>query len=185
MLSDPLEDVLPRSHHKALLDAIDMLVDEGYEDIAALRDGEELDHTGLLDFLPPRYRHRYTVLFAKQFHVSIIMAAWKLHAPGYTSLSCVAEELALAAIIQRAATLLEADGETPDFMEFEDSVFEDMDFEQLWDPSLDGLAETEVGRALGMPSLDFRNWFTPFRPERPVHPYVKTDTNDVGHMPPS
>ena len=174
-----LEDALPPSHLEALLDAIDMLVDEACEDIAALLDGEDFAQVAMADYLPPRYLHRYTPVFAKQFLTCIIVVGWKVRAPGYTPLACVAEELALAAIIQRARALLETDGETPDFDAFEDSVFEDMDFEQLWDPKLDGLSDTELGRTLGMASLDFKDWFKPCRPEHPVHPYVEAEAAEA------
>jgi hypothetical protein len=176
---DALEDALPSSHRDALLDAIDMLIDESCEDIAALLDGEDFAQVTLADYLPPRYRHRYNVLFAKQFLTCIILVSWKLRAPGYTPLACVAEELALGAIIQRAKALLESDGEASDFGEFEDNVFEDTDFEQLWDPQLDGLSNSELGRYLGMASLDFRDWFKPFRPEYLVHPYVEPEAAEA------
>jgi len=173
---DALEDALPRSHRDALLDAIDMLVDESCADVAALLEGEDFAHLAMADSLPPQYLHRYNPVFAKQFLTCIIVVGWKLRAPGYTPLACVAEELALAALIQRAKALLETEGEVPDFGAFEDSVFEDADFEQLWHPKLDGLSDSELGRFLGMASLNFKDWFKPFRPEHPVHPYVKAAT---------
>jgi hypothetical protein len=176
---DALADALPPSHRDALLDAIDMLVDESCEDIAALLDGEAFAQVVMADYLPPRYLHRYTPVFAKQFLTCVIVVGWKLRAPSYTPLACVAEELALAAIIQRAKALLESEGESPDFGEFEDSVFDDTDFEQLWDPKLDGLSDSELGRDLGMASLDFKDWFKPFRPENPVHPYVDLETTEI------
>jgi hypothetical protein len=180
---DTLEEALSPSHLHAVLSAIDMLMDEGYEDIAALLDGEEFAQVGMADYLPPRYLNRYTSLFAKEFLTCLIVVAWKLRAPGYTPMACVAEELALAAIIERAKALLEADGEAADFTDFEDNVFEDMDFEQLWDLSLDGLSDSDLGRKLGMASLNFKDWFKPFRPERPVHSYVMAEESPADHPP--
>jgi hypothetical protein len=175
---DDLDNALPPSHRDALLDASAMLIDESFNDIAGLLGGEHFAGVTMADYLPPRYLSRYTPLFAKQFVACIITVGWKLRAPGYTPLACVAEELALAAIIQRAEALLDADGVEPDFSEFEDTAFEDMDFQQLWDPKLDGLADDELGRDLGMASLDFKDWFKCFRPENRFHPYVDPEAAD-------
>lgn len=165
-------DELPPRHEDALLTAIDLLVDECFEDISALLDGADFSSVEMATYLPPKYLPRYTPQFAKQFLACILTVAWKLRAPGVHRLACVAEELALAAIIERARDVLEDQGVEPAFGAFEQCAFEDLDYELLFRPELDGIEDTAVGRNLAMANLHFGDWFSPFRDENPVHPYV-------------
>jgi hypothetical protein len=161
---------LPPAHREALFLAIDELVDEGFADIAALLVGADFADTSMAEYLPPTYLPRYTPQFAKQFLTCILTVAWKLGAPGDYALACVAEELALAALIERATTLLEEQDREADFSALEESAFEDRDFELLFEPHLDGIENTAAGHT--MANLRFDEWFTPFREEHPAHSYV-------------
>lgn len=49
-----------------------------------------------------------------------------------------------------------------------DALFQDLDFETLYDPELDGVDASEHGRQLGMESLRPADWFIPY--------------NNVGHL---
>jgi hypothetical protein len=80
----------------------------------------------------------------------------------------------IAAIIEHAEAVLERDDVQADFTEFVDETFEDADGEQLFDPALDGIEESESGRKLGMAHL-FEDWRRPFRAGNPVHAYVHFD----------
>jgi hypothetical protein len=127
----------------------------------------------MADYLPRKYLLRYTALFAKQFLACLLTVAWKLRAPGYYSLDCVAEELALRAIVLRARDLLIEEGKGAHFDDFEDCAFEDVDFEELFSAAMDGVEDSDFGRATGMVDLHFKDWFKPSRSMNPVHPYVE------------
>jgi len=84
--------------------------------------------------------------------------------------------MALSAVIKRAEELLELDGERPDFDAFIELVYQDLDFELLFDPKWDGVVGSEYGERLGMANLEFKDWFGPFRDEiEGVHPYTEGD----------
>ena len=70
------DDELPSDHWRALFLVIDLLVDEGFDDVAALLDGGGFTRTGMADYLPPKYLPRYTPQFAKQFLTCILTVAW-------------------------------------------------------------------------------------------------------------
>src|SRR5215212_1235091 len=109
------EDELPSDHQEALLDAIDELTDEFFDDIAELLGEGSFAETTMGSFLPPRYLPRYTPVFAKQFLVCLLTVAWKLRAPGVYTLACTAEAIALDALIQTAESVMEAVGRRYDF----------------------------------------------------------------------
>jgi len=170
---------LPESHWKALYEANTILIDEVLEDLTDLRAGTGFEHLGIADYLPPRYLTRYDDEFLRRFLMCLTSVGLKLRLPGFHPLGCVAEELALHAMIERARELLEEDGEEDDYSAWEDYAFEDADFELLYDDVMDGIEESPVGRRLGMAPMGFHDWFVPFSPPRVVHPYV-----DAGDVPP-
>jgi hypothetical protein len=61
-------------------------------------------------YLPRCYQGRYSPLFAKRFLMATATVAWKLAQPQWHHPACIAEELALNAMIRRAETLLEQQG---------------------------------------------------------------------------
>lgn len=181
-------EVLDAEHVRALEDAIPWSVDHALEDLAAIdlafRAGQKIDWDNLafLSGLPERYRHRYTPLFAKQFVVCLIVATHKIVDPeriGQGMLSCVAEELAAHLVIREAGGLLAAHREEEgrgdagaDFGGVYELLFEDIDFEWLYDEQMDGFEhDEEAVRQLGIAHLAFEQWFEPFA-ERFVHPYA-------------
>lgn len=186
VLNDP--EILPENHRRALMGAIDTLTDQFFEDIQDLASVtassiEELaravtsrfENTYMAGFLPDRYIHQYTELFSKKFRVCVLAVAWKLRNPGQRLLACVAEELALYALIQQAEVLLDLDGEGADFKFFEGVAFEDMDFELLFDPQWDGIEDygNEHAPHMRFVNLRFDEWFLPFSHDNPVHHYVE------------
>jgi hypothetical protein len=151
--------------------AIQVLIDEFLDDIAALKRGEQFADTGMAAYLPSAYGHRYNLLFAKRFLACVYAAAWKLHSPDPQALACVGEELALHALIQGAEAILENKGTRADFDALRETAFEDEDYILLFDPRWDGIDVSERGRRLGIANLRHDDWFEPFREEVPVHPY--------------
>jgi len=169
------DEELPKDHEQALRFATDLLVDDFFVDIRLLLDDQaDAPFAGMsmADYLPPKYLSRYTPQFAKRFLTCLLTVAWKLWAPGIHHLACVGEELALAAIIDRARYVLEDEGIEPDFSGLAECAFEDKDFEWLFEPELDGIEDTSMGRMLAIANLHFDEWFKPFRETNPVHPYV-------------
>lgn len=164
----------------ALVYAIDVLIDELFEDVHTL-EGEEstigecdgsLWH---LEDLPERYALQYDTRFARRFLVTVIAMTTRFTAGNFGQLSCIAEELALRLLLRQANANLELfglleEGVSAALATFADSVYEDMDHEWLYDDSMDGIDESVVGSTLGVVPMSFDAWFTPFNEGRYVHP---------------
>lgn len=173
----PLQ-VLPQRGADALRTAIDILTDQVHEDLRHLTHNEVLgDEHHLLSYLPSKYRLKYDRLFVQQFLACLTVVGWKLFESREHALSCVAEELALNALLHVARGVLESedlDGDAPeeevDFEALEDTAFEDVDFQFLFDMEMDGIEDTDMGREARITNLAFPDWFKPFG-ERLVHPY--------------
>src|SRR5215208_3677116 len=156
---------LPDGQRCALLAACDLLIDQAFEDVGALEAGEHFGDCSMAAWLPPKYLPRYGALFAKQVAVCLIVVAGKLTDRHPHVLACVAEEMALGALIDEAATDLGEAGERDQAAELRaagEGAFQDMDFELLFDPRWDGIENTEAGARLAMANLRFEDWFRPF-----------------------
>lgn len=166
---------LPENHARAISDSIKQLTDLFFEDLdPLLSDDVEAPKrltagSGMAEYLPPQHLRRYSTLFVKKFLGSLIVVGWKLGALHVYQLACVAEELAMRALIERAKQNLRERGERADFGRFRTAVFADEDFEDLFDPRKDGfekLGELETA------NLAFQDWFKPFQAGSPVHPLL-------------
>lgn len=168
-------EYLPDNHRKALYSALCMVSDEFFE-----YDLEDEDHE-LRQLLPRKFFHSYTPLFLKKFYATLLTVGYKLALPeeSDTLIACTAEELALHILIEQASALLEIDGIEADFVPFEDVVYQDVDFEYLYEPETDGIEDSERGTELGIANLRFSEWFKPFlNASMPVHPYCQDETVD-------
>ena len=59
---------------------------------------------------------------------------------------------------------------------FEDEVYQDLDFELLYQLRFDGIEDSPIGTELGMGNLHFDEWFVPFdNAAAPIHPYSQPD----------
>jgi len=166
MIGNAWEDYLPESHREALHDALSLLVDDFLND-------PDNDDPLLVSALPPKYLHRYHGGFRRMFFVSFLTVGYKLalSEPPVPLLSCTAEELSLRALIEEAIDVLKTQGVEPDFSEFEEEAFQDLDVDILYDMALDGVEDTPVG--VSMDHLKFELWFEPFlNATTPVHPYA-------------
>jgi len=106
--------------------------------------------------------------------VTLLTVGYKLAQPEppHLLLSCTAEELALRALVDEAKELLAQDGIEADFALFEDDVFEDTDYEFLFQPEADGIEDSAEAARLGISRLRFDEWFTRFDgAASEVHPY--------------
>jgi DNA-binding CsgD family transcriptional regulator len=170
-------DGLDVDHREALATAIDGIVDEYAQDLSALaRPDARFADTAMAGDLPRKYLPRYDYLFAKRFFASAVTVAWKLRAPGREDLACVAEELALHAILERAEAAYELQhDEAADFGWLWESCFQDQDYEFLFDPQDDGIEDSPYAATAGMTDLKFDAWFERFDNTGPVHPYAEGD----------
>lgn len=164
--------LMPEDHRDALRAAAAMVVDHIFEDLQSVDGAQRPDWNWLQVFLPEAYLHRYDVMFAQRFLVSVVSVGLKLAQDEPTELSSVAEELALNAIIDQAEAWLDVEGKKADFELFRDEVYQDFDFELLLSPEFDGVEYAGIIAAGGMANLSFKDWFKPFDNAPPVHPYV-------------
>ena len=106
--------------------------------------------------------------------MTVLTVGYKLAQPEppVPLLSCIAEELALRALIEEAKEVLDQDGMERAFGLFEDEAFQDADHEFLFMPEADGIEDSAEGVQLGIGHLRFDEWFTPFlNASAQVHPY--------------
>ncbi|MFH9727492.1 hypothetical protein ACH4M4_31665 [Streptomyces sp. NPDC017254] len=166
----------------ALVYASEVLIDELYDDVRTLAEEEsnvaecagELWH---LDRLPPRYALRYDEAFARRFLVTVIALTTRFTDGGFRNLGCLAEGLVLKLLLEEAHATLDLfgllSGEVAEALEcFSTGVYEDRDFEWLYDDSKDGIDEDPDLNGMGITPLGFRTWFTPSGTGRYVHPYA-------------
>jgi len=176
----------------ALALAVDELLDDCFQVVEAGAgwDGREPfppQLTLLVDYLPPRYRSRYTPGFFRRLCVCLVLVAAKLADPDLEAElpGTLGEELALHALVGHARLswavkaslgLLDAVGEryqgSPDFDDFVEAAYWDLDYLDLFDDSLDGLYESAVGQSMAYASQDFDDWFTVPYGHWPPHPYL-------------
>jgi len=160
-------DVLPASHREALRDAAVTYLDECFSAIAEGEPGQSYADTPIGSYLPSRYEQYYDGRFARDWMTTVAVVGWKLAQRGEVTLACVAEELALFALIRQARVLLdlgERESDEQAWSDFRDLVFEDEDFLFLFNPELDGIEETEWAHQHAVVGLKFNEWFQPFDP---------------------
>ena len=170
-----------------LMLAADVVVDELFDDVAALTRADEddepadLNTTFVLSGLPSRFARHYTPRFARRFLVAMVDVTRRLTA-GWEPLSCVAEELAVRALLDE----VEVQADVADIEldrgwrgHLEEHVFDDVDHELLYDPALDGIEDQPALGPPGMAPMSFDWWFVPFNPDRPLPPYILDDRPDA------
>jgi hypothetical protein len=168
-------DVLPESHREALRSASITYLEECYDALHSTPGHASFVETAIAEHLPPRYERYYDGLFAKEWTTAVAVVGWKLAQRERPALSCVAEELALNALIREAVTQLEMHDQESDraaWDDFRDLAFEDEDFGYLFDPAFDGIEnDPEAVRELTLVGLPFPEWFKPFSPDESGIPH--------------
>src|SRR5262245_49846881 len=99
-------DVLPASHREALRNAAITYLDECFSALAEGEPGQSYADTPIGSYLPARYEQYYDGRFTRDWTTTVAMVGWKLSQPGQVTFACVAEELALFALIRQARMLL-------------------------------------------------------------------------------
>ncbi len=158
--------------HQASVVLIDLL----FADLQSIDDPDwNLRDSMIGSYLPAKYLPRYSPRLLKRFFVCVVTVAGKLADFEALQLTCLAEVLAMNAILEQAKVLAEMAENAVAFEDIEEEVFEDVDFKFLFDPRRDGIEETVTGHLWGMESLALKDWFTPYGggDRGPVHPYVE------------
>ena len=177
VIGDVPEGMLSPKQEKALRSAAVALLDRFFADVGHLEAGGDFSDTDMAAYLPVRFLPKYNHLFAKEFLVAFSAVASKLVQPGNWPLACVAEELALHALIEEAESQLETRGEEAYLGDFRELATKDKDYMWLLDMAWDGIEDSEIGRQEGVMNLAFDAWFEPFFEGIPVHPYVEPDSS--------
>lgn len=165
-------DVLSEVQRQALHAATVVLVDEALDSLAT--EGG-LSDSAMAWQLPPIAERAGTPVLYRSMLVAVISVGDQLARTDRPTLRCVADQIALGIILEQARSLLEdEDGPVADWSLYQDLVYEDMDFEVLYDPAFDGIEDPgdDIALEMGMVNLHPRDWFTPFDPAQPVHPYL-------------
>jgi hypothetical protein len=167
-----------------ILAAADQVLDDYRADLESLQAGTEaFSDTAMFGQFPPLHVARYDAAFAEAFLTATDAVATKLRRaheeawpyPTEVLLGCVAEELAMEAILVEAE--LQADlrldngalspSRRAELMEEIEDLrnvsFKDRDFEFLFDPGKDGAVEDPALQTqMGFVNLRFADWFSPF-----------------------
>ena len=166
-------DALPPNHRAALEHACTVLIDEFLDDIADLSTSPAgWDDTYMASYLPGQFRQQYTPLFARQFLLCTATVAWKLAQEAWLEPACLAEDLALNALIERAGAEIELAGADADFDAFMEQAFESTAFEDLLDH--DEEDEPALRRPIEAAGSRVAEWFHPYHEGdlQAVHPYL-------------
>lgn len=164
----PAKDVgTPPPYAAAYADVLPAItyLDECFSTIADGEPGQSYADTPIGSYLPQRYEHYYDGRFARDWATTVAVVGWKLAQPGYVTLACVAEELALFALIRQAQVLLdlrELENDEQAWSDFRDLAFEDEDFLFLFNSEFDGIEESDWAREHAVVGLKFNEWFRPF-----------------------
>lgn len=157
-----------------------ILIDQLFQDVHFLhgRDritSEDIAGTWVLSGLPPQYAEKYNGLFAQRFLVVAADMTAKL-AAGWTSPSCVAQELAVRCLLDQievTADTYELDLDPNWRGTLTDRILEDTDSDMLFDRSLDGFQHDEgLNRQLRLAPMALEHWFEPFN-DGHVPPYAR------------
>ncbi|TCC38869.1 hypothetical protein [Kribbella speibonae] len=150
-------------------------------------DPEMYADTFVWDNFPPRFRASYDPEFYAKVLVSAVKVSHDLANPNSERPACVAEEIIVNAICKYAYDLMDNAGLEHDVV-LEDLILDDTDFELLFSDDMDGVEDDPaMQRSLGTWLPPVEGWFTPFNPDRVVHPYAETSTttprvHDLYHL---
>jgi hypothetical protein len=125
------------------------------------------------EHLPSQLRHRYDASFLRKLLATAAKVAQDLASDEYTYPACTAEELVLWAILQEWQVLLDLTALGRSWTTLSEYLFEDLDFEYLFDADMDGVEDDPLAHKTS--SIDVRplaDWFAPFNRGSRVHPYA-------------
>lgn len=165
----------------AALDVVDRCIDdlqliEFGDD--QLPDADEAEDSFVYEWFPERHRDAYDEDFFRKVMVTAVQVAADLADPQGGPASCTAEEIVRHAVGVIAGELCEAAGLGRPWLDPDEYLLEDADFEFLYGKEMDGL-ENDPGMqaALNIDVPPVQDWFSPFNSSRVAHPYTETPSS--------
>ncbi|MHB1005013.1 MAG: hypothetical protein ACYC3S_05145 [Chloroflexota bacterium] len=150
------------------------LIDDLCADEVKWNDGGEFKDCELARYLPAGFEPDEPAEFLRQFLVCAVVTVWKLEAPGRHRLACMAEALALRAIVAKARERLprreEGVGEDSLGQWYADATSESQ-VERLFAPGRP-VTDANTVRRLMLEHLTLRYWFVPLVKSDYVHLFV-------------
>lgn len=162
----------------AAVDVVDRCIDDlqliGFGDDGR-PEGDEAEDSFVYEWFPGRHRDAYDDDFFRKVMVTAVQVAADLADPEGGPASCTAEEIVRHAVGVIAGELCDAAGLGRPWLDPDEYLLEDADFEFLYGEDMDGLEDdpaTQAALSIDVPPL--RDWFSPFNDSRVVHPYLET-----------
>lgn len=151
-----------------LFDAADYLSDMICDDMVVVRNHGDFQDTFLSLYLPPQFKHRYTLSFLKRVLDTVISVRWKIEDERHWMAANRMEEMMLWTMIRIAEGIAEESDVDFDADEWIDLLLEDTDFQLLFDSRLDGIEyETDTTlSSMGIGSLRPDDWWEPYEDSR-------------------
>jgi hypothetical protein len=140
-----------------------------------LPDADEAADSFVYEWFPRRHRDAYDEDFFRKVMVTAVQVAADLADPRGGPASCTGEEIVRHAVGVIAGELCKAAALDKPWLDPDEYLLEDADFEFLYGEDMDGL-ESDPGMqaALNIDVPPVRDWFSPFNDSRVVHPYAET-----------
>jgi hypothetical protein len=165
----------------AAVDVVDRCIDD--LKLTGFGDDQQPDADGAADsfvyeWFPGRHRDAYDEDFFRKVMVSAVQIAADLADPQGGPASCTAEEIVRHAVGAIAGELCEAAGLGKPWLDPDEYLLEDADFEFLYGGDMDGLENdpgTQATLNIDVPPV--RDWFSSFNSSRVVHPYTATSSS--------
>ncbi len=175
MAIDPEALQAARRRRGGLMFAANLVFDHILDDLVMSdADRERLGAERFADeHLPSRLRHRYDTSFLRKLLATAAKVAQDLAGDELTHPACTAEELVLWAILQEWEMLLDLTDLGQSWTALSEYLFEDLDFEYLFDAEMDGVEDDPLAhKTSSMEVRPLADWFTPFNVGSRVHPYA-------------
>jgi hypothetical protein len=162
----------------AALDIVDWCIDDLQASafgLNGLPDPENAEGSFVYEWFPERHRGAYDEVFFRKVMVTAVKVAADLADPDGGPACCTAEEIVRHAAGAISGKPCEQAGLGRPWLDPDEMLLEDVDFEFLYDDDMDGL-EADLGAqaALGVDLSPVQDWFSPFNSDRSVHPYAET-----------
>ena len=169
----------------ALLVAAVDVVDRCIDDLQLIEfgddqrpDADEAADSFVYEWFPGRHRGAYDEDFFRKVMVTAVQVAADLADPRGGPASCTAEEIVRHAVGVIAGELCGAADLGKPWLDSDEYLLEDADFEFLYGADMDGV-ENDPGMqaALNIDVPPVRDWFSPFNDSQVVHPYIETPSS--------
>jgi hypothetical protein len=130
------------------------------------------------EHLPSRMRRHYHAPFLRKLLAAAAKVAQDLAIDAYTYPACTAEELVLWIVLQQWQMPLDLTELGPNWTDLSEYLFEDLDFEYLFDADMDGIEDDPLAhKTSNIEVRPLSEWFAPFNTDSRVHPYA-VDLNE-------